>query len=405
MTQAPSGSIDGDPAFSPKGGRLAFLRSTSETTGDVFILSLSDHRIRRLTFLNTGIESPQWTADGQRVVFCLNPGVIGERRVFSVSAAGGEPERIPFISSDAGTPAIAPQGDKLAYAAVFFDSNVWKVALDDGSSMPAPAGSNGQKSQLVVASSRIDMQPQFSPDGTRLVYVSDRDGGMALWMSATDGSNPVRLISADGAGSPKWSPDGNFIVFDSLISGRRQIYVVSVNGGAPIRITNSDAENAVGSWSNDGKWIYFTSNRRGESQIWKSHFQDPSSPLQVTVNGGSFAQESPDGEYLYYQKPPDPKPQIWRMPAAGGKEEPVVECDTWFWAVRRDAIYFVTSQPVPAIKRFQLRGRRVEVVAKLKVQPWGRPGLAVSPNGRVAYYAQMDSFGGDVMSIRNFRVP
>jgi hypothetical protein len=231
---------------------------------------------------------------------------------------------------------------------------------------------------------------------------------MALWLSAPDGSNAIRLVSAPGAGSPKWAPDGKSIVFDSLASGRRQLYVVSTNGGAPVSITSGDSENESGSWSNDGQWIYFASNRAGQWQIWKTPLQNGSAPVQVTANGGGYAQESPDGKYLYYQQrldELDPLPQIWRIPASGGKEEPVIDCSTWFWEVRKDGIYFIDNQPAPVIKRFRFGSRHVQTMATLKAAAWGGPGLSLSTDEQTAYYTQIDSSGSDVMLIKNFYLP
>jgi hypothetical protein len=128
--------------------------------------------------------------------------------------------------------------------------------------------------------------------------------------------------------------------------------------------------------------------------------------VQVTKNGVAYAQESADGKYLYYQKGParNLAPQIWRMSIAGGKEESVVESETWFWCVAKDGIYFIENDPVPVIKRFRFETRHIETIAKLKAPAWGGPGLSLSPNEDVAYYTEVDSAGADIMLLRNFHL-
>ena len=69
------------------------------------------------------------------------------------------------------------------------------------------------------------------------------------------------------------------------------------------RITAGEFEDVVPSWSADGGWIYFASNRSGEMQIWKVPFSDTeetAEPTQVTRSGGFAAFESGDGKFLYH---------------------------------------------------------------------------------------------------------
>ena len=101
---------------------------------------------------------------------------------------------------------------------------------------------------------------------------------------------------------PSWSWDGQNIAFTVVAKGMKEdIYVVSANGGAPRRITTDPAEDKWPYWSNDGKWIYFSSTRSGREEIWKM----PSSggeAVQITRNSGDTPQESPDGKFVYYAK-------------------------------------------------------------------------------------------------------
>src|SRR6185295_18975220 len=87
--------------------------------------------------------------------------------------------------------------------------------------------------------------------------------------------------------------------FASDAEGQIEIYVVPATGGKPRRLTNNPALDHVPSFSDDGKWIYFQSNRTGQVQIWRVPLAGGDA-VQVTQEGGSVAVESPDGAHLYY---------------------------------------------------------------------------------------------------------
>jgi Tol biopolymer transport system component len=116
---------------------------------------------------------------------------------------------------------------------------------------------------------KLEYSPQFSPDGSKIVFASDRSGSPEIWVSDSAGRNLRQLTENTGSGSPRWSPDGRQIVYDSLIDGNAEICVINADGGPPRRLTTDPAEDIVPSWSHDGQWIYFCSNRTGSQQIWK----------------------------------------------------------------------------------------------------------------------------------------
>src|SRR4029450_13781912 len=96
-------------------------------------------------------------------------------------------------------------------------------------------------------------------------------------------------------------PDGESIAFDCSVDGQYEIYVIGANGGKPRRLTLSLATDAVPSWSGDGKWVYFGSDRSGEDQVWKVPASGGEA-VRVTHKGGFMALESPDGKWVYYMK-------------------------------------------------------------------------------------------------------
>jgi len=409
LTTAPDAIFDGSPAFSPDGKQIAFVRNGDRGgNADLRLVSVLGREERKLTSLNRAINFPTWTADGKRIIFAVGGMFPGEGALFSVATTGSEPERLQFISSNGECPAISRQGDKLAYETAFWDSNIWRVSIKDGA---APA--------KLIASSRVEMQPDFSPDGSRLAFVSDRDGILAIWASNADGTDPVRLASMlTGGETPVWSPSGKDIVFDSNEGGRWNIVVIGAEGGNEGRLTDGSSDNRGPSWSADGEWVYFASNRSGRWEIWKVSLRNKEA-VQVTRRGGGYGQESPDGKFIYYQKPRASDrydfglfPEIWKIPSGGGPEELVVSVndrtqpagDTWFWRVTTQGIYFVdnSAKPNVLLKFFRFGTRTVLTVRQLDKRAWGGPGLAVSPDGQTILITQVDDAGSDIMLVENF---
>lgn len=400
----PSGSIvDGGPSFAPGGRMLAFLRVSGQL-GEIYLVRLSAGLVpevepRRLTSLNRFITSTSWTADGKELVFAS--GGMESTRLWRVAANGGGAPRP--LGIDGNHPTISHQGH-LAWSQISSDTNIW------GADLSGPGLRTGTPRPL-IASTRADLNPQFSPDGKRIVFCSDRGGSMEIWVSDKDGSNAMQLTSMGAVitGSPRWSPDGTRIVFDSNKEGQFELYAISASGGAPQRLTNNPAADGVGSWSHDGRWIYFMSNRSGVRSIWKMPATGGDA-VQVTKHRGHVALESPDGKFVYFSERAGEGERngtggLWRLPVSGGDETPVLPSVTFLnFAVVNDGIYFIPRADQErrySIEFFSFRTRKSWRV--LTLSGGVSNGLSVSPDGRTLVYSQKDETKSDLMLIENFR--
>ena len=243
---------------------------------------------------------------------------------FSLVRASGE-YRLPAPGSRSNShlleqvswPAISRSGNRLAYQWDVSDRNIWRLSLSVSGAAAGPP-------VRLIASTRSEHSAQYSPDGKRIAFESNRTGVYGVWISDAEGANAVELFSRAGAqcGSPRWSPDGQRVAFDSNAEGNIDIYIIRSGGGKAVRLTTDSADDRIPSWSRDGNWIYFASERSGRYEVWKAPAVGGEA-IQVTRNGGWVAFESPDGKFVYYTKEVASS-ALWKMPVGGGEESQVL---------------------------------------------------------------------------------
>ena len=403
-------------AFSPDGGRIAFAR----TRVDLYVLDLAadggaDGEPRRLTFEPLGeLLGLDWRADQDSVVFSARS-ADGADSLWQVSVSGGVPEPVAAAAENAASPSISRSGSRLVYEQSQFDDNIWRVP---GLGHEAYSAADERKAARFIASTRADLAPQFSPDGLKIAFNSRRSGTEQIWISDADGMNPAQVTSFEGAVpvSPTWSPDSRWIAFDVIRmasddpEGRAfssHIYVMSAAGGAPRQLTRGSYRDVRPTWSHDGRWVYFGSERGGAWQIWKAPFEG-GEPVQVTRGGGQEAMESPDGEFVYYTKARETQ-IIWRVPVNGGDEEQVLErghSGVGRWHITEKGIYLLYDEGragANGIKFFNFATKKVETVASL-AEDTDSHGLqfTVSPDERWVAYDRIDNMHSDIMLVEGF---
>ena len=259
---------DNHPRWSPDGRRLAFI-SAREEKPQIFLISPFGGEAERLTESKTGVQSFQWSPDGKSIAYVSQQDLTPdeERR---------QKEREDAIVVDKN----------------FKFSRVWVV--DVGT----------RKANELVKSDYVASDPQWSPDGKSLAYVTTPtpkadDGSLTdVWVVEVATARTRKLVDNEGPDlSPRWSPDGREIAFLSRdakggLLGQTLLTVVLASGGAP-RTVAAAYEYQAGApvWSADGKTLYFVSSVRTGSQLF-SVAAAGGEPAQLTRTRGAMSAAS-----------------------------------------------------------------------------------------------------------------
>ena len=384
------------PSFSFDGKRLAFAScSDAGFSCDVYVADLDGRGIptqpfRRMTQQGLLISGLRWTADSRAVVYA------GSGSLWRVlDAKSAQPEAISLAGMNPNWPEVSGRGARLAFADTKMEGDIWRFELGGGS-------------RKHISSTHVDRGPMFSPDATRIAFVSDRSGGgEEIWVARADGSQTLQLTYSGGsqAGSPRWSPDGRWIAFDLVVGdGARDIYIVDSAGGRPRVLVEHSAQDRVPSWSRDGNFIYFTSNRTGRDEIFRATVSG-GPPVQITDRGGYVAQESTDGRTLYYTKTGlGSSPLFARLVSAGSEQHVLDSVYARAFAVADRGIYFIErsdEENTYALKFFEFSTHRTTHLMPIKETP--NLGLSASSDGRYVLYTLNEETNTDLVLVNNFR--
>jgi TolB protein len=264
---------------------IAFSRSPSSTSGpDIFLMNPDGTGEVNLTNRQGSDYDPAWSPDGKKIAFVTLRGFDGKTKIYVMNADGTDPQNLSYTSNEDSAPSWSPDGKRIAFMSYGINSppRIYVMNADGTGRKPvsdmeyvaaptwSPDGQNilfsstGTSSDLWVAradgSSTVrltntpwgEVMPAYSPDGKKIAFVSERDGGTYnsdIYVMNADGTNPVRLTDSSGwDGSPSWSPDGSKIIFDSQRNGpmSSMIYVMNADGTNQIRVTVNNTTNEGG---------------------------------------------------------------------------------------------------------------------------------------------------------------
>lgn len=235
-------------------GRIIFpVFDPERGTYDIYIADAADGA--ELQLVQKDASQPALSADGKDLAYRSWQG--DQRGLFARSLAGGDVWQFnPFFES--ARPVFSPVDKSLMFysrvggkePAIYRVINgVSEVMRRDGAPIQGQAA-------------------KWSPDGQQFVYNSCLGGKCGIILSNLDGSAPTLLTEHPTDTNPEISPDGKTVVFMSKRSGNWEIYRVGIEGGEITALTSDPTNDGLPTWSPDGKKIGFVANRDGEWSIW-----------------------------------------------------------------------------------------------------------------------------------------
>jgi Tol biopolymer transport system component/DNA-binding winged helix-turn-helix (wHTH) protein len=305
------------PSFSPDGSQIAFVRGPASYFDlDLWLMDADGRNARPLTASRMyEVDGIAWAHSGE---ILFTAGDRFKHRSYAVRPDQGVTRLVPGLGENDRWPSVA--GNRLVFAKVAFqEPHLWQVAPRTTADRNAPLRDFGIDGEKVV----------FSRDGKRMAWLSPQSGRLQIWVADRNGANARPVTSTTSALDPQWSPNSREIVFWAYeYDENSDLFIIDVETLQQRRLTTHPADEMNPTFSHDGAWIYFCSNRDGEPQIYKMRPVADADAVAVTRDGGCHGFESSDGRYLYYEQF-DPgvgfpiRSPVWRLTL--GSEEPRVE--------------------------------------------------------------------------------
>ena len=206
--------------------------------------------------------------------------------IYVLDAATRSVTRLTNARNSPGRPSFSPDGSMIALS----KSKTISIMNADGSGL-----------RRLTSGAGVD----WHPDGSALVFNSERDGNEEIYVIGLDGRNLIRLTNDPAEDvQPSCSPDGTRITFVSNRDGNDEIYAMNIDGTDAVRLTNNSAWEYDPSWSPDGAKIAFMSSRKGQFNIYVMN-PDGTNQRRLTRTGRGGDDWgptwSPDGKYIAFR--------------------------------------------------------------------------------------------------------
>jgi Tol biopolymer transport system component len=242
---------------------------------------------------------PSLSPDGEFVVYSSR--TAGTTDIYLQRVGGERPINLTDdFGGDDTQPAFSPDGQRIAF----------RSGRDGGGIFVM--GATGENVRRLSAHG---YNPAWAPDGSEVVF-SDADivdpfarGSVPAQLWVVDVSSGEQRLASDGdAVQPSWSPNGSRIAYWGIHEGgQRDIWTIPAEGGEAVQVTGHAAVDWNPSWSADGNWLYFLSDRGGSMNIWRVPIDERSGevrgdtePVVAASSNTQYLSLSRDGRYLAY---------------------------------------------------------------------------------------------------------
>jgi Tol biopolymer transport system component/DNA-binding winged helix-turn-helix (wHTH) protein len=334
------------PSLSPDGSTLAFVDDVGGRA-QVWVRSVTDGPATQITFLDqAGLEWTRWSPSGDEIYFNYAGGI------WSVPVVGGRPRNVVARGKN---PSLSADGRTLAYEGLGgadSDLGIWIANAD------------GTNSRRVINRPFISAStPAISPDGTLIVFYQSSGGPMGdLWIVPSSGGTPRRLTFDDTeGGTPSWTPDGRFVVFSSNRTGSHTLWRIRVEGGDAEPMTSGAGEDREPHVSSDGRRLIYTNVRNSFSLELLDVSTGRTTSLanrRTTIAGPRF---SPQGDRITFFHETGAGTHLWTFDVNGNDLRQITDGKGERhilprWSAKGDALFFRQILPDDSFRRVSALG-------------------------------------------------
>jgi Tol biopolymer transport system component len=352
-----SRGADENPSWLPQ-GRLVISSERAGKLAQLYVVRISDGHAGQLTHEKLYHAYPQASPDGHWIAYTAQRREDSQGDTVVMRSDGSRSRRITHGSSDDSYAAWSPDSRRIVYShyatlylidrdgrnnrrvdpmiegydaswgrdgTIFFDSSTY-----ENEEIAAVGPRGGIMRLLTDAPGDADVEPNWSSDGTRLVFQSDRSGDDEIWSMNADGSGLHDLSQAPAAadGEPVWSPDTRRIAFSSdrgSAHNDSEIVVMNTDGSNQVNVSHSPANDFEPAWSPDGIRIAFARFVGNAGDIWVMN-ADGSNQVRLTTSAADDEEPawSPDGSKILFKSTRDGGAQIYVMNADGSGQHVLV---------------------------------------------------------------------------------
>lgn len=229
--QISSGGRSRQPAWSPDGRRIAFVR-VQDNSSDVWVMNADGSGAKALTpFRSSNLKAshwafqPAWSPDGAQIAYVSEEATF-DLAVWVMNADGSGRRQVAALDAYTGgldTPSWSPDGSRLAFTAYRNGSpQIWVLTLRTGAWTQLSKNPGGA------------YDAAWSLAGTHIAYVGRDAGRNDVWVMAEDGSSPVKVSTSGLCRSPAWSPDGTSLAYLNGQGGYFDLWMVKVSAAAGV---------------------------------------------------------------------------------------------------------------------------------------------------------------------------
>lgn len=231
------------PAWSPDGKKIATWGWLSHATISIYYFNSDGTGLSRLTTVNNVYDMyPVWSPDGTKITFTRQfPNENDRNEIWVMNGDGTNAKKI----LEGYQSKWSPDGNKLIY-----------VSNKTGNYEIYTSNADGTNQQKITNTQKNESDPEFSPDGNKIVYSAYNTGAyntFEIYVMNSDGTNDIRLTNNNSIDNlPRWSPDGLRIVYSSELSAERhsEVYIMNADGSGQKRltVTAGNSTSAFAAW-------------------------------------------------------------------------------------------------------------------------------------------------------------